>query len=119
MEPPGTGFAAVNATSGDVGWAELVRPPLSNHVGQARQVSPGGKARYLRDRTAGLTWRGHWSKLQGRKGLEAMATVVGQCRGGVGDRKDGTPTRKRRQTACWRHDNEPHRVSGEIDQESD
>ena len=44
-------------------------------------MSPGGQARCLRERAAGLTWRGHWSGLPGRDGREAEMAVVG-CRGG-------------------------------------
>lgn len=75
VEPPGTSVGP--AMSGDVGWAELARSPSSNHDGQAWQVSPGGQARYLRERAAGLTWRGHWSGLHGRNGRKAEPAVVG------------------------------------------
>lgn len=75
VEPPGTSVGP--AKSDDVGSAALARPSSSNHDGQAWQVSPGGQASCLRERAAGLTWRGHWSRLHGRNGREAEPAVVG------------------------------------------
>ena len=79
--PRAMGIAPVEPPGTRVGPAELARPPSSNHDGQAWQVSPGGQARCLRERAAGLTWRGHWSGLPGRDGREAEMAVVG-CWGG-------------------------------------
>lgn len=56
--PPGS-----PATIGDVGCSESARSSWSNHVGRVRQVSPGGRVECLREQVAGLTWRGHWSRL--------------------------------------------------------
>lgn len=59
LEPPGS-----PATSGDVGCSERAQASWSNHIGQVRQVSPGGRVECLQEQAAGLTWRGHWSGLQ-------------------------------------------------------
>lgn len=70
------------AVSGDVG----PQGALSNHVGQVPQVSPGDQARYLRERTASSTWRGHWSSTNwewsgsGDRGWLGSSTGLGLMR---------------------------------------